>query len=352
MLKVLVLALIGGFIFSWLHIPIPWMLGPLFTILITQFLYKGTLLWSSKLLEIGIIILGVAIGEQFNLSLFSDIGMLLLFMILINVILIASSIVLAYILSKWSKLSIKSMILGAIPGGLGQIILFAEEENDVDIAAVTYFHIVRLILVVVFIPFIVSGHMVSKTVNHSSLSISLILLFILAWGCTYVAKRIKLPVAPFLAPILLVIGLQFTSFEIAPVPSIIMNGAQLLIGAHIGLLLKPEMVKLPFRYLIAGILSAIGLIALTFGTSFIVSYFLDYSFASSFLSTAPGGLDQMVLLADAIGADVSVVSVYQIFRIMFIFLVVLPGLKFYYNYRAKKREQKEEQKCHHREVVS
>jgi len=340
MLTVLGLSLVGGFLFSLLNIPIPWMLGPIFVIIIAQFLYKGTLLWSANLRDFGLVILGVAIGEQFNLSLFSGIGMLLLYMLLLNIILIASSVVLAFALSKWSKLSLKSMILGTIPGGLGQIIIFAEEEKNVNLTAITYFHIVRLILVVVVIPFIVSGHMISKSTAHIPVTFSLVFLILLAWGCSYVAQRLKMPIAYFLAPILLIIALQLTSFDLAPLPSPIMNGAQLLIGAHIGLLLKPHMIKLPYRYLVAGILSALGLIALTFGSSYIVSYFLDYSFATSFLSTAPGGIDQMGLLADAIGADVSIVSIFQVFRLLFIFLIVMPAIQFFYNFAAKKRERK------------
>jgi len=335
--KLLLLAVIGGYVFSLIHIPIPWMLGPIFSIITAQFFYKGTLSWSPRLQNIGIVIVGIAIGEQFNLSLFRSAGILLLYMILLNIILIASSITLAFLLSKWSKLSLKSMILGTIPGGLGQILLFAEEEKDVDLAAITYFQIVRLLLVIVVIPFIVSGHIVSKSTANISMSYSLVLLFILSCGFAYVAKCFKMPIAYFLAPILLIIGLQFTPFDLAPVPPLVMNGAQLLIGAHIGLMLKPHMIKLPFRYLVAGILSSVGLIAITYGTSFIISYTLDFSFATSFLSTAPGGLDQMVLLADAIHADISTVSVFQLFRLLFIFLFVMPALKYYYMFTAKKQ---------------
>ncbi len=343
MLKVLVLAIIGGYIFSWLYIPIPWMLGPIFSILVAQFLYKGTLLWSPKLPDLGLVILGLAIGEQFNLGLFSGIGLLLLYMLLLNVLLIACSVLLGFLLSKWSKLSLKSTILGTIPGGLGQIVLFAEEEKDVDLASVTYFHIIRLILVVAVIPFIVAGHMISKPISNAAITFSLVLIVLLSLGGSYLAKRCKVPMPYFLTPIILVILLQLVSFDLTPIPPVIMNGAQLLIGAHIGLMLKPHMVKLPYRYLVAGILSAFFLIVLTYGNSFIVSYFLNYSFATSFLSTAPGGLDQMVLLGDAIGADVSIISIFQVFRLLFIFLVVMPILRLYYDYAAKRRARKEEE---------
>lgn len=97
------------------------------------------------------------------------------------------------------------------------------------------------------------------------------------------------------------------------------------------------MVKLPVRVLAAGIVSALALIALTLGSSFLMSFAMETSFATSFLSTAPGGLDQMVLLADAIKADVSLVSMFQTFRLLFIFILIMPLMKVFYRWRDKKQ---------------
>ena len=121
------------------------------------------------------------------------------------------------------------------------------------------------------------------------------------------------------------------------IPGIIMDVAELLIGAHIGLMLKPHMIKLPVRILVGGIFSAFALIALTFGSSFFMSFALDTTFATSFLSTAPGGLDQMVLLANAVHADVSLVSMFQTFRLLFIFILIMPLMKMYYRWQGKKK---------------
>lgn len=336
MVKVFLLAVIGGYLFSLLPIPTPWLLGPIFSLIIAQFFYKGKLSWSPRLQDIGILLLGIAIGEQFNLSLFTNAGILVLYMFVLNSLLMSGAIVLAYVLSKWSKLSFKAMILGTVPGGLAQILLLAEEAKDVDLAAVTYFQIARLLIVVALMPFLVSGHIVSQPATTAPLSMKLMFVFFLCWGCAFIAKRLKMPMAYFLAPILLVIGLSFTSLEVTPLPPPAMNGAQLLIGAHIGLMLKPQMVKLPFRYVTAGILSAIGLILIACGTSLLMTYSLGYSFATSFLSAAPGGLDQMILLANAIQADVSVVTVFQLFRLFFIFLFVMPLIKLYYLWAQKR----------------
>lgn len=337
MVKVLVLSLIGGFLFSRLHISIPWMLGPIVFVMLVQFVYKGPLRWSGKLRDIGIVMVATMIGVQFNIELFGMLGSLLFYMLTLNLILIGGSIGIAFCANKWAKIPMKAALLGSIPGGLGQILIFAEEENIKEIGIITYLQVIRLLLVVVLVPFIVAGQTMGSAPSDANLTVSLVLLTGAAWVCGYAAKLIRMPVAFFIAPIILLITLQLTTPLAMPeVPGIFMITAQLLIGAHIGLMLKPHMVKLPLRVLIAGIASALALIILTFGSSFIMSFAMDTSFATSFLSTAPGGLDQMVLLAEDINADVSLVSMFQTFRLLFIFTLVMPLLKLFYQWRGKK----------------
>lgn len=337
MLKVLILSFIGGYIFSLLHIPIPWMLGPIVVVMLAQFFYKGPLKWSGQMRDLGVVMVGTAIGIQFNTDLFGMMGSILLYMVTLNVILIGGSIAIAYLTSKWAKIPMKAAILGAIPGGLGQIVVFAEEEKVKEIGVISYFQVIRLLLVVVFVPFIVAGQVMNKPATDAKLTISLVLLIALAWGCSHLMKRIHLPVAFFITPIILFITLQLTTpLSMPPVPGTVMDVAQLLIGAHIGLMLKPHMIKLPIRILVGGIFSAFALIALTLGSSFLMSFAMDTTFATSFLSTAPGGLDQMVLLANAVHADVSLVSMFQTFRLLFIFILIMPLMKMFYRWRDKK----------------
>lgn len=337
MLRVLALSLIGGYLFSLLHIPIPWMLGPIVVVMLTQFVYKGPLKWSGKMRDLGVVMVGTVIGVQFNISLFGMMGSILFYMIVLNIILIGGAIGIAYLTGKWAKIPLRAAVLAAIPGGLGQIIVFAEEEKVKEIGIISYFQVIRLLLVVVFVPFIVAGQVMSKPPSDAKLTISLVLLIALAWGCSHLMKRIQLPVAFFITPIILLIALQLTTpIAMPPVPGIVMVVAQLLIGAHIGLMLKPDMIKLPMRVLLGGIFSALALIALTFGSSFLMSFALDTTFATSFLSTAPGGLDQMVLLADAVKADVSLISMFQTFRLLFIFIIIMPLMKVFYRWWDKK----------------
>jgi len=49
--------------------------------------------------------------------------------------------------------------------------------------------------------------------------------------------------------------------------------------------------------------------------------------ATGLLSLAPGGMDQMGIIANEIHADLSIVAGYQLFRMFFILFVVPPLLR-------------------------
>lgn len=327
-LKVFGAGLIGALLFQEFHLPIPWLLGPIFTVLMIQFIYKGELAWPSIFRNIGLVIAGVAIGQGFNLALFQHMGWLLVYMVILNLGLFAFSLFLAWLATKMTGISFKTSLTSSIPGGLSQLVLFAEEEKDIDIAVVTFFHVIRIIAVVVIVPFIVSGHVVTGGANAGEWSLMLFIVLALAGLSVVVGLKLKLPVAHFLTPILFIIGLAFVHIETPAIPVPLLHLAQIFIGSYIGLLLKPRMIRLPKKVLAMGVFSSVALLIGTYGSSAILQWTLDYSFATSFLSTAPGGLDQMGLLAAAVGADISVVTVFQLFRLLFIFLVVLPLLKY------------------------
>ncbi len=326
-----IISLFGVFVFNSLNLPLPWMLGPLFAVLISQFfIRKIDLVWPASFRNFGLVVVGVAIGQSFEFVLFTSMGWMVMFMFALNILLVAISVIMAYGVQKLGNISLKTSLTSTVGGGLSQIIAFAEEEKDIDLAIVTYFHIVRIISIVMLIPFIVSGHVVNEEVELGfsfQTLLPLMLLIAVAWICAIIGKRIKLPVSFFLGPVLFVIILQLSHIQTPEVPVWVLYIAQILIGAYIGLLLKPKMFKLGSRVLILGISSALFLLLITYLQGLLMIHLFNYTLATSFLSTAAGGLDQMGLLAAAVGADISVVSVFQMFRLLFVFIIVIPLLK-------------------------
>lgn len=69
------------------------------------------------------------------------------------------------------------------------------------------------------------------------------------------------------------------------------------------------------------LLGVVAVIVASLGIAFLLSYYYGYSDVTSFLSMAPGGIAEMSVTGIALGADLSVIASYQIFRLFFILLL-------------------------------
>lgn len=326
-LRVLGIALVGAYTFSLLHIPIPWMLGPLVFVLVSQFFIRE-LKWPKPFRNIGLIIVGITIGEAFVVELFvqPEIWELSIYLLGLNIALLCFSFCMSYVMRKWTGQSFMNSVVCSIPGGLSHIVTFAEEQKNIDLAVVTYFHVVRVLAVIIVIPFMISPHSVAAAPIPWQLEQlpALVVLIVCSALFVPIARKLHMPTPQILGPVLFVIALKVFHIELPLLPTNLQQLAQLLIGAYIGLLLKPPMLKLSPRLLAAGVVSAAVLLLATYSGALLLMQQLDFSFATAFLSTAPGGLDQMGILAAAVGANISLVTLFQLARILFIFFVAMP----------------------------
>ncbi|MNG10819.1 putative ammonia monooxygenase [compost metagenome] len=134
--------------------------------------------------------------------------------------------------------------------------------------------------------------------------------------------------------------LHLAGVDSPALPMEVLDAAQYLIGTYVGLLLKPEQLKNKTRIITLALLSGFTLIAGALGMSILLTKLHDVSPATSFLSLAPGGMDQMGLIANEINADISIVTVYQIFRTWFIYFAVPPLLRMTFRALERRHRQK------------
>lgn len=327
---VIVVALIGVFIFQLFSLPMPWMLGSLFGVLIAQLLCKIPMKWPVYMRNIGLIIVGTAIGQLFTFNILVEMKKMFLFMLIFNLFLSLISLVIAFGLQKFSQIPFSTALISSIPGGLSQLVIFAEEEKEIDVAIVSYFHVIRVLCVVGLIPLIVSmtGH-ISKISQHVSTNlVHNLILMCISFIFIPIGRKLKLPVPYFLTPVVVGLLLNLVKINFEPIDTNLLHIAQLFIGSYIGLLLPPKSLNLPISVLIGGISSAILLLVVTFFIAKGMDFVLDIDFTTSYLSTAPGGMDQMGLVATALHADATKVTIFQLFRMLFIYIVILPLLKW------------------------
>lgn len=339
-LETLLIALLGGIVFAYFHTPLPWMLGALFTVLLWNFLLKRKVYWPVAFANIGQILIGYTIGRTFTKETCEQIILQLPIMLLVTIVTILLSLFLGYIAHKKTGISLETGLIGSIPGGLTQTAVLCGEVPGSDLTVVTVMQTARVLSVIFIVPFLaIHGLGYGSLAGTPAAAVSMVTpsflpisqLLLLAGGVILSAAfawRIGMP-TPFLLGA--VIGTASIGLYGVPLPAIPKNwldGAQLCIGAYTGARINLGNLtnwRKIFPYTMLGV---IGLILGSMVIAAFLMHFDNISLVTAFLSTAPGGMAEMGLTGMMLHADLSVIVAFQLFRLLFILMVLPPILKW------------------------
>ncbi|MED4691539.1 AbrB family transcriptional regulator [Peribacillus frigoritolerans] len=348
----LLTAFIGGGLFSLFRFPIPWLLGPMAALLIASRFKNVKLIWPVSMRNTGLIIVGYSIGISFTKSSLSDLISHLPSMLILTTLIVLVCACSAFVMSKYSGIDYPTSLTSSIPGGLSQIVVFAEEMKIIDITTVTFFHVTRVIMVVFLVPLLIISPLfaANRTNDSSKIMDNVIpewsdlfpLIFLFALIC-FLAARIgkifKLPAPYFLGPVIVTAAIGLLGLQGPPLPPSLLDISQFMVGGYIGLLLKPEQLDNKRKTLLFALMNGLILICATMFFSFLLTQYYDLSTITGFLSLAPGGMDQMGIIAQEVNADVSTVTSYQLFRMAFIYAAVPPLLRLVLKLSLRKKDK-------------
>ncbi|WP_231571268.1 AbrB family transcriptional regulator [Gordoniibacillus kamchatkensis] len=94
---------------------------------------------------------------------------------------------------------------------------------------------------------------------------------------------------------------NLSGFHGPALPTPLLNASQFMIGSYVGLLLQPGQLERKARTITLAFGGGAVLIAGSLWFSTIVSRIHSISLPTSFLSLAPGGMDQMGIMAHEVG---------------------------------------------------
>lgn len=329
--------LAGAWVFNLAGAPMPFLLGPLFAVLAVQLFTPIPLKWHSGFRNAGLVAAGYVIGIAFTLQAIQGMKQYFAAMLVINVAFFFLFLLISSVMERRTKVDKGTAMTCCVPGGLSQIIAFAEEQKGIDLTAVTFYHLLRVLMIVAIVPFIVAGGNAANAqhVEEAHISFPLIGLLAVSYIAGMASHKLKIPTAFLLGPIFFIMVLNLAGIEVPQMPASLLHLAQGMIGIYIGLLLKKENLKLSNKLILYAFISSAMLIAAAYGVSLILQDLYGLSFSTSFLSVVPGGLDQMGIIAASVHADVTVVTAFQLFRILFLSAFVVPFVKYMGNRRVK-----------------
>jgi uncharacterized protein len=330
----ILIAGIGGLLFHLINIPLPWLLGPLFSVMIANIRFNYQLNLPSRYKNTGLLFLSYVLGTSFTMDTVLQVADHLPLMLTITMMTVLFSIFMAVVISYIGKLSVKDAILGSIPGGLSNMVALSEEIEGTNITTVTTIQLVRLLSVITIVPILAAFIADESATNmmatlHNEINeprinelIDSMIYIIFIPFVTWLSIKIKLPTAIIIGPIVSTAVLVILGFKAPNLPTLILNLAQLLVGSHIGLLMVLKGAKNLKFVLMMSLLLSLCTIGFSLLIGLIMPNLMDVSILTGLLGAAPGGVAEMGVTAAQLHANVSIVTAYQLFRLFFILLIM------------------------------
>lgn len=327
---------------------LPWLFGSMIATILYIRLVKRELFFPRWLGDLGVIIMAIEIGSTLTLDALLDMRADLFNIFLMTILVLLLSLALSRLFIYLTGSTPETAILASVPGALSQMLIMAEEEKRADILLVTLTQMSRIILIVLIVPFVSGFFQPASDANALPIEVDyistiftpqMLLIPIAALALIYILNKIKFPASLMLGPIIVLIIWNLSTGIEFSLDHVFINIAQILFGIRIGLQIASLMTQLNKRLIFSILLQNLILI---FGTMFIVfmfQLFTTHQFNDLFLSAAPGGLGQIIVIAIETGGNIAMISSYHIFRIFFIIIVVVPIVGYYLKYLNRKRAE-------------
>lgn len=223
-------------------------------------------------------------------------------MLLMTLLLIGLCVITAYIASKVTDFDFPSLLVGSIPGGLSQMVSLAEEMKSINLTLVTFLQVTRLIMIVFCVPFLLFSPWIGGTVGGGTdqpfidvatwgtLFPEILLYAPLCVAGAWVARKLRFPTAFMLGPMIVMCVVQLsTALHTPSLPTSLLNVSQLMIGSHVGLMLKPEQLQRKTQTVTLAVMSSVLLIVGALGLSYLLMNVFSLSAATSLLSMVLAG---------------------------------------------------------------
>ncbi len=324
--------LCGAIVFSYLHTPLPWLLGSIVAIAIASRIPKLPLVSPKVFSPVARATLGITIGSAFHPEVLSYLGDFVSSLVLIVPYVILVSIAGIVYYWKWVGFDKMTAFFSAMPGGLLEMVMLAESMKA-NVYQVTLTQSARLLLIVFSLPFIIQYTTHIPLDGRASITQPLLQSdphdMVIIAVCAVVgwlgANKLKIPGGTMIGPMIVGAFIYGSGFVYARPPDEIIKAIQLILGTTVGFVF----VGITYKEIVKVISLALGhfvLLALISAVFIIgVDYIIDVPFVSIVLAFSPGGQSEMNLIAIIVGANLPYVALHHILR-MFLVMGVAPVL--------------------------
>jgi membrane AbrB-like protein len=334
MLRAVAVGIPAGFLFDYLHTPIPWMIGPMVAVAGLNLL--GVRMHSPPLArQMGQVILGSAVSLYFTPGVVATLGANLPAIVAATIAVFAVGVLGALTLSRTSGVDGKSTFFASIPGGAMAMAVLADRYGA-QIAPVAVAHSLRVSLVVILVPFTLTygGFPLVAAAYRPNLPLDVLMLIpwlAIGWLLGEVSEKFRFHNGCLLVPIFLGAGLTMAGIRLSAVPHGLTDFAQLMFGLVLGARYERAFFTRYKLFIPFALLNSCFIMVVSAAAGAALAWIFDLPVATMILATAPGGLAEMTITAQALKISVPLVVAFHLFRVV----VVNVGTQYFYILTAR-----------------
>jgi membrane AbrB-like protein len=317
----------GGIAARLLHMPLPWLLGPLLATAAVG-LAGGPIHPVREARTFGQVIVGTSIGLQFTQALLVKLVFLTPLIFVVTLISMLIGAIGAVILMRLSKLDRTTAFFATTPGGVVEMMNIAErygaEREPIAVAQT-----MRVSLIVLFAPLLVlhfaggPGAGIAPPPNVHWLHF--LGLLIIAGPAGYALARWRTPNAWMMGPMVVAGFCSAMGFLEGRAPDLLLIAAQVAMGTSLGTMFRHEFLTRLLRILLAAVLVVVFVAGSMAGLAVGVAYLLGVPVPNMVLALAPAGMAEMVITGKLLGLDATLITGFQLLRIVLIVILCRPA---------------------------
>jgi membrane AbrB-like protein len=323
----LAIGTLGGAVFAWLSLPLPWMLGAM-TLVMLASVGGARVSLPRPLRDSMIAVLGVLLGSSFTPELLASIGQWRWTMMgqLVSTGLMAA---IGYLYGRHViRLDKPTALFAGAPGGQVEMITLGEQAGG-DARVIALFQTIRIMTVVFTVPIwfrsggSFDGGASPPWIGFADLRLAdLAILALCAIVGPFVGARLRLPAGMLIGPMLLSAIAHLTGLTQSAPPTLLVIAAQIAIGSANG----ARFDGVPLSRVATALAQAVPMALLMVGGAVLVAFATAHGTglpaAQLVLTYAPGGIAEMNLIALVLGLEVAFVATHHIARVLLVLILV------------------------------
>lgn len=314
----------AGALCAALHTPIPWMLGPLFSVAFLR-VFGAPLETPVALRYGGQWIIGTSLGLYFTPQVVREVAGIAWMLALGAVFALALGYVSGVALARLAGLDRTTGVFASVPGGAAETSILGERFGGrVDRIAAA--QSMRILIVVGIVPAAITAlgaHgddlYVPGAAVFDGTGFALLMAATLAGGIAF--QWLRVPNAFVLGSLAVSIPLTAATIDLSSLPMPVSALGQLLLGCALGARFQPDFLRGAHRFVAAVATTVLLSIALAAGFGVLLAWVSGHNPATLVLGNAPGGIAEMCITAKVLQLGVPIVTAFHVTRLVALLLL-------------------------------